>query len=112
MCELLATSIRRDHDTSALFLVGLFSLLDAISGMPMADLLESITLAPPLREALVGRTGPYAGALTLAEAYEQGAWSTVRQHATSSGLDAAHVGALYVQSLAWTRDRLLSLAGA
>ena len=112
MCELLATSIGRDRDTSALFLVGLFSLLDAISGMPMADLLESITLAPPLRDALVGRTGPYAGALALAEAYEQGAWSTVRQHATSSGLDAAHVGALYVQSLAWTRDRLLSLAGA
>jgi EAL and modified HD-GYP domain-containing signal transduction protein len=112
MCELLATSIGRDRDTSALFLVGLFSLLDAISGMPMADLLESITLPPPLREALVGRTGPYAGALTLAEAYERGAWSTMRQHATSSGLDAAHVGALYVQSLAWTRDRLLSLAGA
>ena len=35
-----------------------------------------------------------------------------REHASSSGLDAAQVGAFYVQSLAWTRDRLLSLAGA
>jgi len=35
----------------------------------------------------------------------------VKQHATSSGIDAAHVGTLYLQSLAWTRDRLLSLAG-
>jgi len=111
MCELLATSIGRDRDPSALFLVGLFSLLDTISGMSMADLVESIMLAPPLREALVRRTGPYAGPLTLAEAYEQGAWSTVRQHASSSGIDTAQVGALYVQSLAWTRDRLLSLAG-
>ena len=111
MCELLASSIGRDRDTSALFLVGLFSLLDAISGMPMTDLVEAITLAPPLRDALVARTGPYAGPLTLAEAYERGAWSTVRQHASSSGIDAAQVGALYVQSLAWTRDRLLSLAG-
>jgi EAL and modified HD-GYP domain-containing signal transduction protein len=112
MCELLAGSIGRDRDTSGQFLVGLFSLLDAISGMPMADLLDSITLAPALRDALVARTGPYAGPLTLAEAYEQGAWSAVRQHATSSGIDAAQVGALYVQSLAWTRDRLLSLTGA
>jgi len=111
MCELLATWTCRDRDTSAPFLVGLFSLLDTISGMPMVDLLESMTLAPPLREALVGRAGPYARPLTLVEVYEQGAWSRVKQHATSSGIDAAHVGTLYLQSLAWTRDRLLSLAG-
>ena len=110
MCEVLATSTNRDRDTSALFLVGLFSLLDTISGMPMVDLLDSIALAPPLREGLVGRAGPYAGPLTLVEAYEQGAWSRVTQHATSSGIDAAHLGAVYLQSLGWTRDALLSLA--
>jgi c-di-GMP-related signal transduction protein len=91
--------------------VGLFSLLDTISGMPMGDLLESITLAPPLRDALVGRAGPHASPLTLVEAYERGAWSTMKQLARSSGIDAAHVGALYLQSLAWTRGRLRSLAG-
>jgi EAL and modified HD-GYP domain-containing signal transduction protein len=111
MCELLAPLTGRAPDSGALFLVGLFSLLDAISGMPMAELLEAITLARPVRDALVERTGPYAGPLTLAEAYQQGAWGMVREHASSSGLDATQVGALYVQSLAWTRDRLLSAAG-
>jgi EAL and modified HD-GYP domain-containing signal transduction protein len=110
MCELLGGSTGRERDTSALFLVGLFSLLDAISGIPMPQLLESITLAPPLQQALVGRTGPYAGPLQLTEAYERGAWSTVHQHAFSSGINEAHVGALYIQSLEWTRERLLSLA--
>ena len=110
MCELLGGSTGQERDTSALFLVGLFSLLDAISGMPMAQLLEAITLAPPLEQALMGGTGPYAGTLTLAEAYEQGAWTTVQDHASSSGLNEAQVGAFYVQSLEWTRERLLSLA--
>ena len=110
MCELLGESAGQERDTSALFLVGLFSLLDAISGIPMPQLLASIALAPPLQQALVGRTGPYAGPLKLAEAYEQGAWSSVRQHASSSGIDEANLGALYVQSLEWTRERLLSLA--
>jgi c-di-GMP-related signal transduction protein len=110
MCELLGGSAGQERDTSALFLVGLFSLLDAISGIPMPQLLASIALAPPLQQALVGRTGPYAGPLNLAEAYEQGAWSSVRQHASLSGIDEAHLGALYVQSLEWTRERLLSLA--
>jgi EAL and modified HD-GYP domain-containing signal transduction protein len=110
MCELLGCSTGQERDTSALFLVGLFSLLDAISGMPMAQLLEAIALAPPLEQALMGRTGPYASTLTLAEAYERGAWTTVQDHALSSGLDEAQVGAFYVQSLEWTRERLLSLA--
>ena len=110
LCELLGRSSGASRDTGGLFLVGLFSLLDAISGIPMPTLLESISLATPLRQALMERTGPYAGPLTLAEAYERGAWSQVRAGASSSGLDAADVGALYVQSLAWARERLLSLA--
>lgn len=110
MCELLAASTGQNRDAGALFLVGLFSLLDALSGIPMAELLQAISLAPAVREALVERKGPYAGPLALAEAYERGLWNTVVQQASSTGLDAAQVSALYVQSLAWTRDRLLSAA--
>jgi EAL and modified HD-GYP domain-containing signal transduction protein len=110
MCELLAGSTGRDRESGSLFLVGLFSLLDAISGMPMPDLLDAVTLAPALREALLSRDGPYAVALVLAEAYERGAWGTVARQAQLSGIDAAQVGSFYVQSLAWTRDRLMSLA--
>jgi len=112
MCELLAKPTGQDRESGALFLVGLFSLLDAISGVPMSELLDAIALAPALREALVARTGPYANALALAEAYEQGAWNAVRQQASASGLDTAQISALYVQSLEWTRERLTSLAAA
>ena len=110
LCELLGATAGGGRDTGALFLVGLFSLLDAISGIPMPSLLESIALATPLRQALMERTGPYAGTLSLAEAYERGAWQQVAEGASSSGIGAPTVGALYIQSLAWTRERLLSLA--
>jgi c-di-GMP-related signal transduction protein len=109
LCELLAGPVGPGRDGNASFLVGLISLLDAIAGMPMTDLLESMALAPPIRAALVERTGPYAGPLTLAEAYERGEWTAVVRQASSLGLDVSQVGQLYVQSLAWTRARLLSL---
>ena len=112
MCELLGGRTGGDRDSGALFLVGLFSLLDAVSGMPTPELMQAIELAPAVRDALVARTGPYASALILAEAYEQGEWDRVAKDAPLSGLDTAQVTALYVQSLAWTRDRLLSVAGA
>jgi len=110
MCELLGGGTG-PHCASQ-FLVGLFSLLDALSGTPMSELLDAMGLAPALRDALVLRTGPYASALVLVEAYEQGAWETVSQLARLSGRSAAQVGASYMQSLAWTRRRLLSLAAA
>jgi EAL and modified HD-GYP domain-containing signal transduction protein len=110
MCELLAVPTGRPRDANALFLVGLFSLLDAIAGMPMSTLLDAIGLTSALRDALLERTGPYAAPLSLAEAYEQGAWGAVSRYASSSAVDPSDVGVLYVQSLAWTRDRLLSLS--
>ena len=110
MCELLGGPSCWDGESRSLFLVGLLSLLDAVSGTPMPDLLKAIAPAPALRDALVSRVGPYAVALSLTEAYEQGLWATVGRLAQRMGIDAAHVATCYVQSLAWTRDRLRLLA--
>ena len=112
MCELLAGPSCWDGESRSLFLVGLLSLLDTVSGMPMPDLLNAIAPAPALRDALVSRVGPYAVALSLTEAYEQGLWATVGRLAQRMGMDAAQVAACYMQSLVWTRDRLRSLATA
>ena len=112
MCELLAGPSCWDGESRSLFLVGLLSLLDTVSGMPMPDLLREIAPAPALRDALVSRVGPYAVALSLAEAYEQGLWPTVGRLAQRMGIDAAQVAACYMQSLAWTRDRLRLLPTA
>ena len=112
MCELLVATAGRERDAGSMFLVGLLSLLDSISGVPMDELLAAIPLAAPLREALVARTGPYAAPLQLAEAYQQGDWSAVSRGGTSHGVDASRISALYVEALAWTRERLLSVAAA
>jgi len=112
MCELLAGPSSWDGESRSMFLVGLLSLLDTLSGTPMPELLKELAPAPALRDALVWRVGPYAAALLLTEAYEQGLWATVGRLAQRIGIDAAQVAACYIQSLAWTRDQLRSLATA
>ena len=109
LCALLAGSAARAHDAGSMFVVGLFSLLDAVACMPIDVLLEPMALGPLVRDALLERTGPYAATLALVEAWEQGEWETVRRQASAAGIDASHVSTCYVQSLAWTRDRLRSL---
>ena len=106
LCELLAGSAGRPHDGHSMFVVGLFSLLDVVAGMPMDTLLGAVAVDPLVRAALRERTGPYAVLLTIAEAWEQGDWTTVRRHAWPAGIDASGISALYLQSLVWSREHL------
>ena len=112
LCAMLAGPVARARDAHSMFLVGLFSLLDAMAGMPTDVLVRPVALSLPFREALLERLGPYAVPLSIAEAWEQGDWATVRRHASFAGIDASEISTLYVQSIAWTRDRLRSLHAA
>lgn len=105
MCELVAEALGRRRDGGALFMVGLFSLLDALMRVPMAEILDRLDLAADLRRVLVERTGPYAATLRLAEAYEAARWDDVFAAAAEVGLPLDRVPELYAQAVDWTRER-------
>ena len=62
---------------SAFFVVGLFSLLDALLNRPMPELLASLPLADGIKEALLCRGGPMGEALRCTENYERGHWEEI-----------------------------------
>ena len=64
MCELLAERLGRP-DTDQYFTLGLFSLLDAFADCPMQQVLELVSLADPITEALLESRGPLAWALQM-----------------------------------------------
>ena len=103
MCELVAEALGRKQDRDAAFMVGLFSLLDALMRMPMSELLERISLAPELRHVLLERTGAYAPVLRLAESYEAGRWNDVFRESATLGLPAEKVPELYAKAVVWAR---------
>jgi len=109
LCELIADERRQAGGGAPLFMVGLFSNLDALLRTPMEDVVDRIGLAAPVRDALLERRGPYAAALELAELYERGAWEPMSAAAARLGLTAERVGELYRESLGWTRERLQSI---
>ncbi|MFT7485384.1 MAG: EAL and modified HD-GYP domain-containing signal transduction protein [Candidatus Paceibacteria bacterium] len=73
MCEVLAQRVGV-KDTSAYYTVGLLSTLDALTGSPMATVLEDMPLAPELEEALLGVKGDLGDALNCVMAFERGEW--------------------------------------
>lgn len=59
------------REAEELFLLGLFSVLDALFEMPFAQILEKLRLAEPVATALLGGDSPYARYLVLLKAMER-----------------------------------------
>lgn len=63
----------------ALFVLGLFSLLDALLGQPMEEILDDLPLTAELTQALNGKGNDARELLDLAENLEQADWGTAGQ---------------------------------
>lgn len=71
--ELLAREAGLDREAQeSAFMVGMFSLLGVMFGMPLAEVLAPLKLDPELVAALLRREGELGGYLAIVEAAEQG----------------------------------------
>lgn len=97
MCEKLAEAAGQ-MNSDVFFTVGLFSTLDAMLDVPMEELLEGLSLAEDLRDALLGRhEGPMGDALNCVLAYERGRFEDV--HFRS--LPAGDIRDCYLEAIEW-----------
>jgi EAL and modified HD-GYP domain-containing signal transduction protein len=101
LCQLLATSRKSPVDDSQLFLLGLFSLLDAMLDIPMAELTEKLPLTDELKNALNERKGPLAPYLQAVIAYEKGEFQTCADHLQSLDITPETMINAYFKALAW-----------
>lgn len=86
-----------DITTQSAYTAGLLSILDCLLNKPMVELINQITLAEEIKNALMNQTGPLGKLLSLVVAYEEGHWDDVSQHQVN-GHDLSK---LYIDSLAY-----------
>lgn len=111
-CEYLAEAMGRDAQRGALFMVGLFSLLDALMQVPMADALARLDLSDDLRTALLDRRGQYAETLALTEQYEAGRWDEVAGTSAALGIPLDRIAESYALAVEWSGAHMGAEAGA
>jgi EAL and modified HD-GYP domain-containing signal transduction protein len=105
-CEHLAPANKAERTRGPLFLVGLFSMLDALVGVPMPVLVQQLELTNDISEALINRAGFYGAALALVESYEAGEWAAVLERCTEIGRQAKGLRESYTESIQWARAQL------
>lgn len=101
LTELLGETYFEKHDRDNLFIVGVFSLLDAILKMPMDKVLDKIQLPETVTEALLTREGIYGPFLQLTEACEDANSEKILELAELLQFDANKVNECHISALAW-----------
>jgi c-di-GMP-related signal transduction protein len=114
-CELLSSRLRQCDvriDASNAFLVGMFSLMDALLGQPLREILDQVALPIEAREALMGGANCLRDVYELVEAYELGRWSTVSASLERLNMDEADMPIVYHEALDWVAKALEIQNGA
>lgn len=103
-CENLAPVFSMAANSSELFLLGLFSVLDIILDKPMAEALILVKVSKPIEEALLKDKGDMAAILGFVKSYERADWPEVSRRMVMEGIDMELVYQKYLDSLRWYRD--------
>jgi c-di-GMP-related signal transduction protein len=98
-CEMLASRVGLGSRSSDLFLVGMFSLVDAFLDRPMIELVKPLPIAEDVKTALLGGNNKLNTVLQLTVAYEQADWVKVTDLLGQLHLNEAQTPQLYLQSL-------------
>jgi EAL and modified HD-GYP domain-containing signal transduction protein len=102
--EELAIKFDMVKESQSLFLMGLFSVLDAILDRPMEEALDMVQVSEDIREALVDRTGKYSTIFQFILEYEAANWNVVSRLLILNDLETEDIYGAYVNAMIWYND--------
>lgn len=107
LMELLA-STQRKNDTNyadSAFMAGIMSLMPALMGMPIADLIAPLGMTNEVRDALCEGSGPLGSLLSLVAATEDGSSKEITTYLEQCpGLDTETLNRCLAQALSWASN--------
>lgn len=104
MCELLGERCALRTRAFDLFLIGLFSVIDAMMDRPIEETLTPLGLRQDVYDALVHQEGPLGELLLLVRGYAEGDWPAVERLSGRLQVEAAALPAAYGDALAWAEE--------
>ncbi|MDD9179783.1 MULTISPECIES: EAL and HDOD domain-containing protein [Aliivibrio] len=100
-CELMICRIQNGTPGQQAFIVGLFSLLDALLDRKIDDVLEQLSLAREIEQAILLREGLLGSMLELYEGIDKGDWKSIDQTSRLLGFSPKTVEKTYQDAEKW-----------
>lgn len=102
--ENLAAPFQMAAQSSELFLMGLFSVLDIILDKTMSEALSLVKVSKPIEKALLKNEGEFAEILNFIKAYEQAYWPEVSRILVIKEIESNIIYDAYVEALKWYKN--------
>lgn len=105
-CELIGVKAGLANRSSELFMMGLFSLLDAILNQPLNVILADLHLAADLVDVIVGtrKQNTLSRIYAMARAFERADWPTISAMSIALGITEADLAAAYFEAVQWANN--------
>ena len=97
--EKLAVHLKKRKNRDEYFMVGLFSLSDAIMDSPMEFILRQSHLSPEICEPLITGQGQMAELLQIIVHIEQAQWDEAKIISEQYGIEQRRVNRIYIESM-------------
>jgi EAL and modified HD-GYP domain-containing signal transduction protein len=98
-CELAARKVGQDAEEQ--YLLGMLSLLPAMLGVPMEEIVPILPLRGQICEALAGTMNPERMLLAWLESHEHGDWEACDRIVTTYGLESKQMVQCYLEAVSW-----------
>lgn len=104
LVEMLGQHAFSPRERGHAYLIGMFSLLDRILGIPLEQAIQNLNLAMPISETLLTDHGRFAPYLRLALALENQHLKEAELHARELGFDFDYACRTHVSAAHWARN--------
>ena len=110
MGEGIAPASGMHKHASELFLMGMFSMMDAVLDTPMSEVLTKLPLDDQVKTALLGGSCPFRWVHDLIAAYERGEWEKFSNHAGQLNVDESVVPPIFNESIKWANQACVAMS--
>ncbi|MDX8414348.1 MAG: HDOD domain-containing protein [Mariprofundales bacterium] len=100
--EQLAEASGNSKEKSDYFILGMFSLLEAMLDQPMAKAIADLSLPDAVRRGLTDRDCALGKMVQLVDAMERGDWGRIED--LTNTLDSVNASSIYLQAMFWVDE--------
>lgn len=102
--EMLAPLVGMKDSESDVFFMGMLSLINVITNVPMDIAISQIPIAEDVKLALIGKDNKFKDLYELITTYEVGDWERFSYYVKKIGFNEAKVPELYINALEWADE--------
>lgn len=101
-CELICNAYNHHEKSFSAYIVGLFSVMDAILNCPMEVIIKDLYISEEVKDGLTKEGNTINSILKLAVSYGKGNWEEAAEYAQKLNVDMNSIPEIYLETLKWT----------